>query len=93
VGAVYVPNCNNFPVTEEQWNLFLQNNAPAHRALATQKNLAYQGFQYLDHPAHPPDLAPSGYQVFLGLKTHFSSETEVISGVDNWLDGQTSEFF
>ena len=30
--------------------LFLQNNAPAHRAIATQKKLAYLGFQCLDHP-------------------------------------------
>jgi hypothetical protein len=26
----------------------MQENAPAHRALATQKKLAYLGFQYLD---------------------------------------------
>jgi len=30
--------------------LFLHDNAPAHRALATQKKLAYLGFQCLDHP-------------------------------------------
>ena len=31
-----------------KWVLFLHDNAPAHRALATQKKLAYQGFQCLD---------------------------------------------
>jgi histone-lysine N-methyltransferase SETMAR len=41
--------------------LFLQDNAPAHRALATQKKLAYFGFQCLDHPTYSPDLAPSDY--------------------------------
>jgi len=30
--------------------LFLHDNAPAHRTLATQKKLAYLGFHYLDHP-------------------------------------------
>ena len=30
--------------------LFLHDNAPAHRALATQKKLVYLGFQYLVHP-------------------------------------------
>jgi hypothetical protein len=30
--------------------LFLHDNAPAHRALVTQKKLAYLGFQRLDHP-------------------------------------------
>ena len=41
--------------------LFLHDNAPAHRALATQKKLAYLGFQCLDHPPNSPDLAPSDY--------------------------------
>jgi len=48
--------------------LFLQENAPAHRALATQKKLAYLGFQCLDHPPYSPDLAPSYYHFFPGLK-------------------------
>jgi len=38
--------------------LFLYDNAPAHRALATQKKLAYLGFQCLDHPPCSPDLGP-----------------------------------
>ena len=37
--------------------LFLHDNAPAHRALATQKKLAYLGFQCLGHPPYSPDLA------------------------------------
>jgi len=36
--------------------LFLHNNAPAHRALATQNKQAYLGFQCLDHPPYSPDL-------------------------------------
>ena len=48
--------------------LFLHDNAPAHRALASQKKLAYLGFQYLDHPPYSPDLAPSDYHLFPGLK-------------------------
>jgi len=48
--------------------LFLHENAPAHRALATQKKLAYLGFWYLDHPTYSPDLAPSDYHLFPGLK-------------------------
>jgi len=38
--------------------LFLHDNAPAHRALATQKKLAYLGFQCLDRQPYSPDLAP-----------------------------------
>jgi histone-lysine N-methyltransferase SETMAR len=44
--------------------LFLHDNAPAHRALATQKKLAYLGFQWLDHPPFSPDLAQSHYRLF-----------------------------
>jgi len=48
--------------------LFLQDNSPTHRALAARKKLAYLGFQYLDHPPYSPDLAPSDYHPFPGLK-------------------------
>jgi len=78
--------------------LFLHDNAPVHRALATQKKLAYLGFQYLDHPPYSPDLAPSDYHLFRGLKKqwecrHFSSDVEVIAAAEAWLDGQPSAFF
>jgi len=78
--------------------LFLHDNAPDHRALATQKKLAYLGFQCLDHPPYSPDLALSDYHLFLGLKKqlkgrHFSSDAEIIAAVETWLDGQPSEFF
>ena len=48
--------------------LFLHDSAPAHQALATQKKLAYLGFQCLDHPPYSPDLAPSDYHLFPALK-------------------------
>jgi hypothetical protein len=41
-----------------KWVLFLQDNASAHRALATQKKLAYLGFQCLDNPPYSPHLFP-----------------------------------
>ena len=40
----------------------------ARRALATQKKLAYLSFQLLDHPPYSPDLPPSDYHLFPGLK-------------------------
>jgi len=39
--------------------LYLHGNVPAYRALATQRKLAYLGFQCLDHPHYSPDLATS----------------------------------
>jgi len=50
--------------------LFSHNNALAHRALATQKKLAYLGFQCLDHPPYSPDLALLDYHLFPGLKNN-----------------------
>jgi len=76
----------------------LHDNAPAHWTLETQKKLAYLGFQCLGHPPYSPDLAPSHYHLFPGLKkelkgSHFSSDAEVIAAAETWLDGQLSEIF
>jgi len=79
-------------------DFFLHDNAPAHRALVSQKKLAYLGFQCLDQPPSSPDLALSHYHLFPGLKKqlkvrHFSSDAEVIAAAETWLDGQSYEFF
>ena len=61
--------------------LFLHDNAPAHRALATQKKLVYLGFQCLDHPPFSPYLAPLDYHPFPGLKSIERSPFFVRRGV------------
>ena len=71
----------------------MHDNAPANRAIATQKALAYLGFQCLDHPPYSPILAPSHYHLFPGLKKQmkgrqFLSEAEDIAAAETWLDGQ-----
>jgi histone-lysine N-methyltransferase SETMAR len=76
----------------------LHDNAPAHRAHATQKKLAYLGFQCLDHPPYSPDLAPSDYHLFPGLKKqlkvrYFSSDKEVIAAVETWSPDNLPIFF
>ena len=78
--------------------LFLHENAPAHRAFATQKKLAYLGFHFLDHPPYSPDLTLSDFHLFPGLKKqfksrHFSADAEVIAAAETWLDGQPSGIF
>jgi histone-lysine N-methyltransferase SETMAR len=71
--------------------LFL-HTAPAHRTLATQKKLAYLGFQCLDHPPYSLDLTPSDYHLFPGLKKkqlkgrHLSPDAEVIAAAETWLE-------
>jgi len=78
--------------------LFLQDNSPAHRALATQKKLVYLDFQCLDRPLYSPDLAPSDYYLFPGLKKqlkgrYFSTDAEVISAAENWWTDKLLIFF
>jgi len=75
----------------------VHDNALAHRGLATQKKLAYLGFQCLNHPPYSPDLGPSDYHLFSGLKKQLkgrqlSSDAEVIPAAETWLDGQRSDF-
>jgi len=76
--------------------LFLHDNAPGHWSLPTQKKLAFLGFHSLDHPSYSPDLTPSNYHLFYGLKKlkgrHFSSDAEIIAAAETWLDEQLSEF-
>jgi hypothetical protein len=72
--------------------LFFHDDAPAQRALATQKKLACQGFQCYDHPTCSLYLAPSDYHLFPGLKKqfkfrHFSSDAEIFATVETWSDG------
>jgi len=50
--------------------LFLHDNAPAHWSLATQKKLAYLGFQCLDHPPSSPGMAQLDYHLFPGWKNN-----------------------
>ena len=69
----------------------MHDNAPADWALATQKKLAYLGFQCLDHPPCSLDLAPLDYHLFSGLKKqlkghHFSPDVEVIAATETCLD-------
>jgi len=52
--------------------------------LQPRKNWPTWAWECLDHPPSSPDLAPSDYHLFLGLKKelkgrHFSSDAEVIA--------------
>jgi histone-lysine N-methyltransferase SETMAR len=63
-----------------KWVLFLHESP----GTCNPEKLAYLCFQSLDHPPYSPDLAPSGYHLFPGLKKqlkgrHFPSDAEVIA--------------
>ena len=77
--------------------MFLHDNVPAHRVLATQKKLAYLGVHCLDHPPYSPDLALSDWHLFPGLKKqlkgrHFSSDAEVMAAMETWFDSLLNFF-
>jgi len=77
--------------------LFLHDNAPAHRAFATQKKLAYLDFQCFGHPPYSPNLAPSDYHLFPGLKKKIGRSPFFVQGGGHCchrdLVGRTSDFF
>ena len=77
--------------------LFLHDNALGPRVIATQKKLAYLGFQCLDHPPYSPDLAPADYHLFSGLKKIERSPFFVLRGghccLGDLVGGQLSELF
>jgi len=79
--------------------LFLHNNAPAHQALATQKKLAYLGFQCLNHPSYFPDLVLSDYHLFPGLKNNWKvtnfhpRQKSLLLRKPGWMDNLLNFFF
>ena len=78
--------------------LFFHDNAPAHRALATQKKLAYLGFHCLDYPSYCPDLVPSDYYLFPGLNkqlkvlTFLPTRRSLLPRRSSWTDNLLNFF-
>ncbi|GFN96034.1 transposase [Plakobranchus ocellatus] len=74
------------------------NNATPHSANLTQQWLQRYIWEILPHPAHSPDLAPSGFHLFGPLKCHlggmaFETEDDLISELRNWFDNLDVDFF
>ena len=86
------------PWEYHQGGFVLARQCPCSLGTCNPEELAYLGFQCLDHPPYSPDLVPSDYHLFPGLTKqlkgrHFSSDAEVIAAAETWLDGQISDFF
>ena len=69
--------------------LFLQDNAPAHKSIATTAKINDLKLQLLPHPPYSPDLAPSDYYLFPNLKRwlinkKFSSREEIIDAAEEY---------
>ena len=56
------------------------------------------GYELIPHPAYSPDLAPSDIFLFPNLKKdirglHFRSDEEVVTAVEEWVNGKDPDFF
>ena len=56
------------------------------------------GYKLIPHPAYSPDLAPSDFFLFPNLKKdirglHFRSDEEVVTAVEEWVNGKDPDFF
>jgi [histone H3]-lysine36 N-dimethyltransferase SETMAR len=78
--------------------LFLQDNAPAHKAAVVMAKLHELRYQLVDHPPYSPDLAPSDFFLFAKLKKHlsgvkYSTNDAVVAATEGFFDDLDGEFF
>lgn len=78
--------------------LFHQDNAPVHKSHIAMNAIHDAGFEWHEHPAYSPDLAPSDYFLFPKLKeylrgTRYDDDYQVMTAVNDWLEDQPQEFF
>ena len=56
------------------------------------------GYKFIPHPAYSHDLAPGDFFLFPNLKKdirgcHFRSDEEVMTAVEEWVNGKDPDFF
>ncbi|GFW15571.1 mariner Mos1 transposase [Trichonephila clavipes] len=78
--------------------IFLDDNAPSHRAKPTKDIVKALGLESLAHAAYSPDLAPLDYHLFASLEhvlsdQRFTSYENVISWRDDWMTSKDRSFF
>lgn len=78
--------------------LFLQDNARPHKAKATMALIDELGWSVINHPPYSPDLAPSDFWLFAGLKRYtrgrrFKSITEVKAEVESFFEHQPASWY
>ena len=78
--------------------LLQQNNARVHTCKVAMNAVERNGYELKPHPACSPDLAPSDFLLFPNLKKdirglHFRSDEEVVTAVEEWINGKDPDFF
>ena len=75
-----------------------QDNARVHTCKVTMDVVERNKYELIPHPAYSPDLAPSDFFLFPNLKKdirglHFRSDEEVVTAVEEWINGKDPDFF
>ena len=78
--------------------LLQQDNARVHTCKVAMDAVERNGHELIPHPAYSPDLAPSDFFLFPNLKKdirglHFRSNEEVVTAVEEWVNGKDPDFF
>ena len=91
-------------VHEKRWGklskgvLLQQDNARVHTCKVAMDAVERNGYELIPHPAYSPDLAPGDFFLFPNLKKdirvlHFRSDEEVVTAVEEWVNGKDPDFF
>ena len=78
--------------------LLQQDNARVHTCKVAMDAVERNGYELIPHPTYSPDLAPSDFFLFPNLKKdirglHFRSDEEVVTAVEEWVNGKDPDFF
>ena len=78
--------------------LLQQDNMGVHTCKVAMDAVERNGYELIPHPAYSPDLAPSDFFLFPNLKKdirglHFRSDEEVVTAVEEWVNGKDPAFF
>ena len=81
------------------WGVLLQqDNARVHTCKVAMDAIERNGYELIPHPAYSPDLAPRDFFLFPNLikdirGLHFRSDEEVVTAVEEWVNGKGPDFF
>ncbi|KAJ7335342.1 hypothetical protein JRQ81_013283 [Phrynocephalus forsythii] len=76
----------------------LADNTPVHTAQASVVTTHRLGYELLQHPPYSPDLAPSEFILFPGMKKplrgqQFDDREDVIFKVEQWFSSKVENFY
>ena len=77
--------------------LLQQDNARVHTCKVAMEAVEPNGHELIPHPAYSTDQAPSDFFLLPNLKKdirgcHFESDEEVVTAVENWVNGKDPDF-